>query len=254
VVLSVEISGLLEERLRRLVDLGIYASVAEIVREAVRTFLKEMDLKKIALEMYLKRKASFQYVTEFAEETYDVMIDYMLSKGVMPLIGVFAREDAVPLYPGTYVLDSLTLYVVYKSNIVDLLNVLKEKGYKFVVLNDLNNTLEVLEARRILRGLSYSGAIETVSRKGSRERRGLYSLNEIASIEYANEIKARLLSDDLRTRELAKGIGIEAFSSASILATLSDELDALKLSEYVYGYRSVPCALPQEILESWTSR
>jgi len=254
VVLSVEISGLLEERLRRLVDLGIYASVAEIVREAVRTFLKEMDLKKIALEMYLKKKASFQYITEFAEETYETMIDYMLSRGIMPLIGAFTREDAAPLYPGTYVLDSLTLYVVYKSNVVDLLNMLRRKGYRFVVLNDLNNILEVLEAKRMLRGLSYSGAIETVSRKGPRERRGLYSLNEIASLEYANEVKARFLSDDLRTRELAKEMGIEAFSSASILATLSDELDTLKLSEYVYSYRSVPCLLPQEVVESWTSR
>ncbi len=253
-VLSVEISGLLEERLRRLVDLGIYASVAEIVREAVRTLLKEMDLKKIALEMYIKKEASFQYITEFAEETYDTMIDYMLSKEVIPLIGAPKKEDAIPLYPGSYVLDSLTLYVVYKSNIVDLLSILRKKGYRFVILDNLSSSLDVLEAKRLLKGFKYSRAIEVVSRKIPKERKGLHSLNEIASLYYASEIKAKVLSDDLRTRELARRMGLEAFSSASVIATLYDELDHIKLNEYIYSYRSVPCILPQEIIDLWKKR
>jgi Arc/MetJ-type ribon-helix-helix transcriptional regulator len=254
VVLSVEISGILEERLRRLVDLGVYASVAEAVREAVRLFLKNLDLKKIAMDMYVKRRASFQYATEFADETYDVMIDYMLSRGVMPLIGAIKAEDSPPLYPGTYILDSLTLYTIYKSGLVDLLKILKKKGYRFLALSDLGPMVDVLEARRLARGLSYSGVIEFVSHKASRERKGLYSINEIMTIDYASRNGARMLSDDARTRELARGLGVEAYSSASVLATLVDELEEDKLLDYVYDYRSVPCLLPSEVVERWRRR
>ncbi len=250
-VLTVEISGILEERLRRLVDLGVYASVAEAVREAVRDFLKELDLRRLALDMYVKKRASFQYVTEFADETYDTMIDYMLSRNILPVIGALKAEEAPPLYPGTYILDSLSIYVVYKSGLVDLMRRLRSKGYRFLALESLSGTIEVLEARRIAQGLSFSNVIETVSFKNFRERKGLYSLNELATLEYASRNKIRVLSDDIRTRELANNMNVEAFSTAAIIATSLDELSYDEVLEYIYNYRGVPCILPQEVVTSW---
>jgi metal-responsive CopG/Arc/MetJ family transcriptional regulator len=59
---SVEISGLLERRLRRLVDLGLYSSVSEAVRDAVRALFERLDLRALALELYTVREASLGYV------------------------------------------------------------------------------------------------------------------------------------------------------------------------------------------------
>jgi Arc/MetJ-type ribon-helix-helix transcriptional regulator len=54
VPVSVEISGLLERRLRRLVDLGLYSSVSEAVRDAIRMLFERLDLKSLALELYTR--------------------------------------------------------------------------------------------------------------------------------------------------------------------------------------------------------
>ncbi|MEM4476262.1 MAG: hypothetical protein QXG07_03135, partial [Desulfurococcaceae archaeon] len=84
-MVDVEISGILEERLRRLVDLGIYSSLSEAVRDAVRRLLDQMDLKNLALKLYTLSEASFQYVVEFADSSFDDMTEYFITRGYTPL-------------------------------------------------------------------------------------------------------------------------------------------------------------------------
>lgn len=247
-VVSVEISGILEERLRRLVDLGIYATVAEAVRDAVREFLKNLDLKEIALELYLKRGATFQYTVEFAGETYESMMDYFISKGVLPLVGALREEDLALLGPGEYVLDGVTLYVAYKSGLVEVMKRLRGEGYRFLAPRQLEVLSEVLEARRILEGLKRVEVVEFVA--GKPVRLGdLVTPVEASAIGYASSRGIVLLSDDARTRELARDRGVRAYSSASLIATLMvlDEDEAL---EYASAYRSVPALLPDEALRA----
>jgi len=251
-VVSVEISGVLEERLRRLVDLGIYATVAEAVREAVREFLERLDLREIALSLYRSRGASFQYASEFAGETYELMIDYFLSRGVLPAIGALSREDVAVLEPGEYVLDGLTVYVAYKTGLVELMRRLGGLGYRFLAPRDLEGVVLVMEAKRLHRGLSRAGVVEYFAAKPLRDSGDLISEQEAVSLGYAKSRGRILLSDDARTREYARGRGVRALSLASILAT-AWELGG-DVEEYVNYYRSAPALLPDEALVAAVGR
>lgn len=248
-VVSVEISGLLEERLRRLVDLGIYASVAEAVREAVRVFLQNLDLKDIAFNLYVYKDATLQYVSEFAGVSYEVMIDYIISKGIVPAIGVISESDVEHLKPGDYVLDGLTLYTAYKSGIIEVLQSMRSEGYRFLAPSSLENFTLILEAQRLRAGLRAMQAVEFTEapRLKGQARSRLLSQQEEEAIAYALEEGAMLLSDDAKTRAIAKEMGVRTASLASILITKASTLED-KLAELVYSYKSIPALLPDYIL------
>ncbi|MEB2835967.1 MAG: ribbon-helix-helix domain-containing protein [Desulfurococcales archaeon] len=248
-VVSVEISGILEERLRRLVDLGIYATVAEAVREAVRDFLRKVDLKDIAFNLYVSRGASFQYVAEFTGETFDALIDYFISRGVIPLIGVSTREDLVILEPGPYVLDGLTVYVAYKAGLVDAMVELRELGYRFIAPRSVEGLVELLEAKRLAQGLLEAGVVEFMQAKPSRAPSDLVSAQEASAVALARSRGFVLLSDDSRTRGYARSRGVRAYSLASLISTLWS-IGREPVEDYVYSYKSVPALLPEEMLRS----
>lgn len=246
-VISVEISGLLEERLRRLVDLGIYASVAEAVREAVRSFLQSLDLKDIAFNLYVYRDATLQYVSEFAGETYEVMIDYMISRGVVPAIGVTEDSDVAELEPGEYVMDGLTLYVAYKSGLVEVMSSLRREGYRFVVPSNLENYVLLLEAQRLRAGLRHANIVEFVESHPQGLRQAPLTAQEAAAIHYARGRGVALITDDARTRAYAREAGVKAYSLASVIYTKAEELGD-RAEELAYMYRSVPATLPDYVL------
>jgi Arc/MetJ-type ribon-helix-helix transcriptional regulator len=245
-VVSVEISGVLEERLRRLVDLGIYATVAEAVREAVRDFLEKLDLREIALNLYITRGASFQYAVEFAGETYESMIDYFISKGVLPVIGVTSKEEISVLEPGSYVMDGLSLYIAYRTGLVELMVRLKGLGYRFLAPKTLEGLVMVLEARRLYEGLSRAGIVEYVTARPLRSSSDLISEQEAIAVGYARSNGLVLLSDDARTRRYASSKGVRSLSLASLIATLWGLGE--EVTDYVNAYRGAPALLPDEAL------
>lgn len=250
---SVEISGLLERRLRRLVDLGLYSSVSEAVRDAVRLLFERLDLKALALELYTSREASLGYIVEFSGETIDSMIDYMISRDVMPLIGALEPGD-VSVLEGPVVVDPIALHVMYKSYLVDLASKLRG-SVKFYVPSTLTPRVQVLEAIRARRGLATSGFIDYVELEVGEEEhysRILVTPLERAIIDYARSEGLTVLSDDLRVRALASRYNVRALSSLSIAETYLRINGGIEgVEELIVSLKAIPVMIPREVEERW---
>ncbi|HID40603.1 MAG TPA: hypothetical protein EYP33_00405, partial [Pyrodictium sp.] len=220
-VVSVEISGILEKKLRRLVELGVYSSVAEAVREAVRRLFEDIDLKSLAIELYIERGASLSYAAEFAEETIESMIDYMLSKGVTPVIGGIVEEDYEEIDDGVIFADPLSLYVIYKSNLASLLDELFSRGLILLAPAEAESYLQILVADRIRRGLPVPFRVETVRLPRVLEEHSEPPLStmEVAAVEYSLKTGTPVLLDDARARDYARKRGARAYSTLSLVTT-----------------------------------
>ena len=78
-MVDVEISGILEEKLRRLVELGLYSSISEAVRDAVRRLLQQLDMRSLALKIFLGYSVCWIF--------YGISF-YFLLKSLGPTIGI----------------------------------------------------------------------------------------------------------------------------------------------------------------------
>ncbi len=252
-VVSVEISGVLEKKLRRLVELGVYASVAEAVRDALRLLLRELDLRSLALELYLERGASLGYAAEFAEETIDSMIDYMLSRGVTPVLGAIVEEDYMPV-EGAAIIDPSALFVIFKSGLGGLIGELAASGLVLYASRDLESVMQVLTADRLRRGMPPVDGITLVrTPRVDEERDHLITLHELAAVEYAYLNGITLLSDDARVRDYARSRGVRARSSLSLITTYvslhgspPEELD-----EIIVSLKAIPVLVPLAAEDKW---
>ncbi len=256
-VVNVEIGGILERRLRRLVELGVYSSVAEAVRDAVRVMLDSMDLKKYALELYVTREASLHYVSEFAGETFQGMIDYMMSRGVTPAIGAAAREDYRPLDDGEVVVDVFTIYTIYKTRLGDIVAKLVEnEGLKLIVPKGVESHLHLLVAERVRRGLPLPKEPERVEVEEVEEPSIPLTPIELGVIEYARSEKVAMLSDDFRTRKYARSRGVKAYSSLSLISTYIGGAggDRRILPDVILSVRAIPLVVPLEAYVEWGIR
>ncbi|MEB3860876.1 MAG: hypothetical protein GSR84_01475 [Desulfurococcales archaeon] len=251
-VVTVEISGILEEKLRRLVELGVYSSVAEAVRDAVRNMIDKMDLVDIALQLYINKDASFQYISYFASKPYKVMIDIMLSQEILPLLGARTGEELRDPEPGTYVIDPFTAFVIYESDIHDIL---EEKtnsgGYRFLYPEAGKPQLEVYMARRLSRGRRATNIMHIAPIPVPTEPpRHLVTHIEEALVSYAEAAGAILLSDDIRTREYARKRGVEAYSTLSLLkdSIARGIVSFERAVEIIYSVKSIPLLVPDTII------
>ncbi|MCS7128948.1 MAG: hypothetical protein N3E36_02180 [Sulfolobales archaeon] len=255
-MVDVEISGILEERLRRLVDLGIYSSLSEAVRDAVRRLLDQMDLRNLALKLYTLSEASFQYIVEFADSSFDDMAEYFITKGYMPLIGLEGPDDVQLLTPGKkYILDPLTIYIVFKSNLYKHLAKLAQRGYVFLVPDSAKNWSEVLISRRMLHLLESRNLVEffnsEVVNLGLNLAKAQLTKHEQYAIAYARDTHgATLITEDFRTRGYARSMGVNAVSSLSIIYTLRDSISVGELRELIYYLKSIPVIIPIELIKS----
>ena len=252
-VVSIEISGVLEKKLRKLVELGVYASVSEAVREAVRKLLSEIDLRSLALELYTTREASILYVAEFAGETMESMIDYMIYKGVVPALGALEARDYEEPGGDELILDPSSIYVAYKSRMLDVVRSLQGRILVYAP-RQLERVMDVLAAGRIRLGLPSDVRLELVSmRIAEAPSNALVTDVEYTIIKWAGRNGAVLISDDHRVRLLARSMGVEAYSSLSLVTLARNEglIDGEFVNELVLSLRSVPVAVPQEAVESW---
>ena len=251
---SVEISGLLERRLRRLVDLGLYSSVSEAVRDAVRMLLERLDLKALALDLYLSREVSLAYAAEFSGETIESLVDYMISRGVTPAIGALDDGDVGTL-EGPILVDPLTVYVMYKSYLVDLAVKLREVGLRFYTPSNLLPQIQVLEAVRARRGLNTRSFMELVEVSVSEEEsygRILVTPLERAVLEYARREGLTVLSDDVRVRGLARRFDVRSLSSLSIIETYIAKIGRpTNLEEVIMSLKAIPVIIPRSLEERW---
>jgi len=250
---SVEISGLLERRLRRLVDLGLYSSVSEAVRDAVRMLFDRLDLRALALELYTSREASLGYVAEFSGDGFEPLIDYMLSRGVAPALGAFSEGD-VGVLEGSAVLDPVAVYVVYRSYLADLASRLAGSGLKFYAPSALEPQIQVFEAVRARRGMGFTRFLELVEIEVVEEEYGrvLVTPLERAVVEYAAREGLTLLSDDVRVRGFARRLGVRALSSLSILETYTARFGRPgNVGELLLTLKAIPVAIPRGLEERW---
>lgn len=253
-MVEIELGGLLEEKLRRLVELGFYTSLSEAVRDAVRRLLREIDLMKIALKLYLDSDASFQYVTYYAEASFEEMIEYMLQHGYTPLLGLHKLDEKTVesiVNQREYVLDPITIYVVYKTNLLDIMSTLRRQGYRFYAPASIKTWSELLEARRIPFLLEERRVLEyfSVGKIRGSTRKTRLTLHEIYSIEYAKENNAVLLSEDIRTREHASREGVVSTSIVFLIYLSKEFINKERVLSALQELKTIPVIVPDNIVE-----
>lgn len=256
-VVSVEIGGILERRLRKLVELGLYGSVSEVVRDALRRYFEILDLKKIALDLYLSKNVSLGYAAEIAGLSYDEFLDYLLYNGVQPLLGVLSASE-VDVVEGDLLLDPSSVYAIYKSRLAELLPKTKELEINLLIPKQLEARVQSLNAIRVRLGLpaipvSSYVELEVDDREDSKSITPL----EKACLDYAKKRGATLISDDIRVRHEAARNKVRASSSLSIIETLfrRNALDnKINIYEVILSLKAVPILVPAELEERWIAR
>ena len=248
---SVDISGWLEEVLRHLVEAGIYPSIAEAVRDAVRRFIEKLDLRELALKIYVNGKSSLSYAAYVARESFENMITYILEKGYFPELGSDDKEDVdngvkVLKDNKDVILDISSLYTLYSTGLIDKL----PSSFKMYIPSSLIYDLRRFELRRLIYGSKPVRSFNIISsRIPSQYRRRsevLLTSSDLESIACALNNSLVLVSDDMRIRRLCKAIGIKSCSSISILylmlsnGDISEEL----FEEFKYRFLSIPLIVP----------
>ncbi|MCX8195505.1 MAG: hypothetical protein N3F67_00240 [Acidilobaceae archaeon] len=247
-VISVEISGALERRLRRLVELGVYPSAAEAVREAVRTLLERHDLREVALQTYVSKEASLHYVADIAGVGVEGMIEYMLSRGVLPALGALRSEDVAQL-EGRVMVDPSALLVLYKSMLHRALAV---SGLRALLPAQLAPLAQILEVKMARLGVPVRSSWEEIDVEPQEEGDELISPLERGIMERAREMGAILLSDDVRVRLRARRMGLRAYSSLSLIPTVMEKGERVEeLGEIIMSVKAVPAAVPPELERGW---
>ncbi|MHA2295894.1 MAG: UPF0175 family protein [Candidatus Hodarchaeales archaeon] len=90
---TVEIKGLLEERLELLVRAGMYASKSEAVRDGIRHLLKELDIKDIAFKLYRDGKISTGLALELVEIDLVTFLAQCQQRGIRPRTGIETEDE-----------------------------------------------------------------------------------------------------------------------------------------------------------------
>lgn len=253
-VVSVEIGGVLERKLRRLAELGLYASVAEAVREAVRQMLQNIDLRRLALDLYINKGSTLHYAAEFADETFKGFIDYMLGKGVTPSIGGILPEDFRSVDGENLVVDALTTFTMYTSDIASIAGGLKG-SVTVAIPRAIEAQVHLLDAWRIRRGFQPVGHVEFVDVRVRDEepRDMLMTPLEASIIGYAEKEGLALLTDDYRLRLAARSLGVRAYSSISLVTTYIEVNGSPppRLPEILLSARAIPLLVPASAVEAW---
>ena len=248
-VVSVEISGVLEEKLRRLVELGIYASVSEAVRDAVRNMLASLDLKRIAANLYLTRGSSLHYACHFAETPCTAFIDYLLINGYTPGLGYLETPPEISENE-IYILDPSSAYVIYSSILSRVIDQLVNLEVR--VPNILWNYYSLLRARamRINSKLTRTLPIIEIPEKKPPQSL-LVTIQEYSIIKYAEKVNVTIVSDDLYIQRIMKDSGISFIPSISfvIYAYRKGIIGEVEYKEVLMSLDSIPYSYHSSVYE-----
>ncbi|MBU4373370.1 MAG: UPF0175 family protein [Euryarchaeota archaeon] len=85
---TVEIKGEFETKIKRLIDAGLYGSIAEAVRDALRHLFRDYNEKEIAIALYRQQKVSLARAASIAGISLTRMKEILLEKGINPRLGV----------------------------------------------------------------------------------------------------------------------------------------------------------------------
>lgn len=230
-VVSVEISGVLEKKLRTLVDLGIYASVSEAVREAVRRMLSEMDLRHLALSLLVNKGCSLHYACEFSDSTCLEFINYLLLRNTMPPLGDMGTPERPE--PGEKILlDASSLFVAFSTLAYRAYEALGST-LQVLVPSVLENYYIILRALAVKSGLKSKKDFQILNiveyKTPSKTLLTNTEYSILKRIEADSEVV--LVTDDFYIQKILKRKNIKYYSTAGVV-TLARELGAINDLEY----------------------
>lgn len=256
-VTTIEISGYVEDVLEALVRAGIYSSKTEAIRDAVRRLVESYDMKDVSLRAYRSGSISFQLAVEISGVSMDELIWYFLSKDTAPSLGTDS-EDEVTSGLGllreteVVVLDLSSLYAMLELNLQDYLTSFNKK---FLTPSRVQERAQALILKfSKMKGLVVNlGGIEVIkvdkNLSAFSHRNGL-SVQESQAIYVAKKLKGVLLSDDKRTRQVARSHGVGAATTLSLLL-LGKETGVLDEQTYrvlVSRLGAIPYQVPRPYL------
>ncbi|MGC9210326.1 MAG: nuclease [Acidilobus sp.] len=256
-VTTIEISGYVEDMLEALVRAGIYSSKTEAIRDAVRRLVESFDMKEVSLKAYRGGTISFQMAVEISGVSIDELIMYFLSRDTAPGLGADAEEDVVSGLNGLreasiVVLDLSSLYAALELN---LQGTLVKFGKRFLMPTKVAERAQALILKfSKMRGIivSMDGIEEVKVDKnfaGFAHKNGI-TVQEAQAIYVAKKSKGVLLSDDKRTRQVARAHGVPAATTLSLLL-LGKELGVIDEQNYrllVGRLGAIPYQIPKQYL------
>ncbi|MEB3760687.1 MAG: type II toxin-antitoxin system ParD family antitoxin [Desulfurococcales archaeon] len=251
-VVSVDITGVLEERLRRLVELGLYASVAEAVREGVRRLLSTIDLKEIALKLYIEKNVTLNYICEFSSTSCTEIIDYLLEKEVLPLLGsTEVKDKPIIREQDNIIIDPSALYVLYNSRLSGFVSMLRELGYVILVPRSLKSYLEVLEAKALFTKNVRSPmtiSLSTECGKANIQEKGIIiSSLERDTLVHAKSCGYTLITEDIRLRQFAEKINLSVYSWLDFVYFYKEKMEKTYIEELLLSLKAIPVILPYKL-------
>ena len=179
----------------------------------------------------------------------------MLDRGVTPSIGGVVPEDYARVDGEVLVVDALTAFTLYTSDIASLIPQLSSKGVLVEAPRAVESQIHLLDAWRIRRGFSPIPRLHMVDLKISDEepREAPITPLEASILAYAEREGVSLLSDDYRLRSRAREIGVRSYSSLSLITTYMDVYGSPPqgLAEMIISARAVPLLIPLGALEAW---
>ena len=241
-VVSVEISGVLEEKLRRLVDLGIYASVSEAVRDAVRRMLSELDLKRVALNLLVNKGCSLHYACEFSDSTCPEFIEYLLLRNITPPLGYIGNPEKPG--PGERILlDASSLFVVFSTLAYKALEGLSDI-VEIYVPSVLENYYNILRALAIKSGLKVKKDLKILNiiefKPNIKIMLTGYEYSILKYIE--SERKITVITDDFYIQKYLKIKNIRYYSTIGVISVAKDLgiINDLQYKEILLSLKSLP--------------
>ncbi|OYT60149.1 MAG: hypothetical protein B6U75_02370 [Desulfurococcales archaeon ex4484_217_1] len=232
----IEISGLLEKQLQLLVDIGLYSSKTEAVRDAIRRLLNAVNIADIAVNIYAQGKISLAYASELAEQSIPDFFIKLLGKGIAPkLINVSRDIDEVVENMNkrkTVVFDVSSLYSMYLSETLNtfrkiLTQMGEKKNIKTIVASETVLHLKFIELKRLIsfghRSPTLPLMVVEVNSNDLRKFKSKFlkeqclTLAEVASQYLADKLNGILVTDDFKALEVTGKTGIYAISTPTLL-------------------------------------
>ncbi|MCE4606004.1 MAG: hypothetical protein F7B59_01545 [Desulfurococcales archaeon] len=219
-VVTVEITGMLEEILEALVAAGLYNNKSEVVRDAIRRLGENMDLTGIAFKVYVNNKeVTFTRILNVSGLAFKETIIHFIRHGYAPELGALSEDEVtvIPAFKGESVIDYSTLEVYLETGFIEHLPKLSGT-IKFVLPKSLEDRIRQLPLRygmtykRLLKLPGFHIVKETVS----TSEKGWLSESEAEALKIAANRDIPVVSCDIRFRKALRLKGIQAIPGLSL--------------------------------------
>ncbi len=114
----IEVGDYFDDVMEALVEAGLYASKAEVVRDALRRLLEALDMRRVGLRAYL-RGATLWKAVKIAGVGFDEFLSFMVASGAAPEVGCIEPPPPPPNPP--YVLDPVGVELLGRLGVLEYL-------------------------------------------------------------------------------------------------------------------------------------